>query len=48
LERYRRTGKLGWQNGHPFEKEISQVPGEESSNGGAQARLASPQPTLFG
>ncbi|MGD0655406.1 MAG: site-specific DNA-methyltransferase [Thermoguttaceae bacterium] len=22
LEHYRRTGKLGWQNGHPFEQEI--------------------------
>ena len=22
LERYRKTGREGWQNGHPFEKEI--------------------------
>ncbi len=22
LEHYRRTGRLGWQNGHPFEKEM--------------------------
>lgn len=22
LEQYRRTGRLGWQNGHPFEKEL--------------------------
>ena len=22
LEQYRRTGRLGWQNGHPFEKEV--------------------------
>lgn len=22
LEHYRKTGKLGWQNGHPFEKEV--------------------------
>jgi site-specific DNA-methyltransferase (adenine-specific) len=25
LEYYRKTGKLGWQNGHPFEKEIGFV-----------------------
>ncbi len=25
IEHYRKTGKLGWQNGHPFEKEISFV-----------------------
>jgi DNA modification methylase len=24
LEHYRRTGKCGWQNGHPFEKEVPQ------------------------
>ncbi len=24
LEHYRRTGKLGWQNGHPFEREVSE------------------------
>ena len=23
LEQYRKTGKLGWQNSHPFEKEVS-------------------------
>jgi site-specific DNA-methyltransferase (adenine-specific) len=22
LERWRETGKLGWQNGHPFEQEL--------------------------
>ena len=26
LEHYRRTGKLGWQNGHPFETELPDVP----------------------
>jgi site-specific DNA-methyltransferase (adenine-specific) len=24
LERYRQTGRTGWQNGHPFEAELSQ------------------------
>lgn len=25
LEHYRRTGRAGWQNGHPFEKEIAET-----------------------
>jgi site-specific DNA-methyltransferase (adenine-specific) len=25
LEHYRRTGRLGWQNGHPFEKEVPET-----------------------
>lgn len=29
LEQYRRTGKLGWQNGHPFERELP----EQAMNG---------------
>ncbi len=24
LERFRKTGKLGWQNSNPFEKEIQE------------------------
>jgi site-specific DNA-methyltransferase (adenine-specific) len=47
LERYRRTGKLGWQNGHPFEKEIPQVAGKENRDGLAEPGLTSPQPMLF-
>jgi DNA modification methylase len=31
LEQYRRSGRLGWQNGHPFEKEIPDLV-EESSD----------------
>jgi site-specific DNA-methyltransferase (adenine-specific) len=48
LERYRRTGKLGWQNSHPFDKEISQVAREENSDRVGEPRLTSRQPTLFG
>jgi len=48
LELYRRAGKRGWQNGHPFEKEFP-----APSHNGAGAAAAAParppsQPTLFG
>jgi len=29
LEHFRKTGRLGWQNGHPFEKEYHFVPASE-------------------
>jgi site-specific DNA-methyltransferase (adenine-specific) len=41
LEHFRKTGKLGWQNGHPFEKEIGFV-GETHTN--VEGKL---QPSLF-
>lgn len=48
LERFRRTGKLGWQNGHPFESEfpgpVSERPGQEP----LRNERRSAQPTLFG
>lgn len=31
LEHYRRTGRLGWQNGQPFEKEYDCPPWEETT-----------------
>jgi len=48
LERYRRTGKLGWQNGHPFEKEIPGRIHDGSNEPPMRTRKPSPQPTLFG
>lgn len=29
LEHFRQTGKLGWQNGHPFEKELPSSPNKQ-------------------
>ncbi len=47
LEHYRRTGKLGWQNGHPFEREVP----EPVTNGEAVAprheRVRPVERTLF-
>jgi DNA modification methylase len=46
LERHRKTGKLGWQNGHPFENEFPDAvspENEETTPGGAVA-----EPLLFG
>ena len=34
LERYRKTGREGWQNGHPFEREICDCPILADSRGG--------------
>jgi len=48
LEHYRRTGRLGWQNGHPFEKEIPEPLRESSDELPQQPRTPSSQPTLFG
>jgi site-specific DNA-methyltransferase (adenine-specific) len=47
LEHYRRTGHLGWQNGHPFEKEIPHP--EEIAPWDIEPSLQknSAQPTLF-
>lgn len=52
LEHYRRTGSLGWQNGHPFEMEIPEPvqDGNEDVDNETQvrSRVRSSQPTLFG
>ena len=48
LEHYRRTGRLGWQNGHPFEKEITEPIRECSEAHHLPSRMPSSQPTLFG
>ena len=45
LEQYRRIGRLGWQNGHPFEKEIPEI---LHDGGGDPPQAAFSQPTLFG
>jgi site-specific DNA-methyltransferase (adenine-specific) len=48
LEHYRRTGKLGWQNGHPFEKEIPE-PIARSEDEQPLPLVAEPsQTSLFG
>lgn len=47
LERYRRTGKLGWQNGHPFEHEIPVFASESNGDPAKPSRVLSSQPTLF-
>jgi site-specific DNA-methyltransferase (adenine-specific) len=43
LEQYRRTGRLGWQNGHAFEGEIPQ----SMDRPAADASVNALQPTLF-
>lgn len=48
LEHYRRTGRLGWQNGHPFEKEAPGPLQEESDEVPPPSRMPTSQPTLFG
>jgi site-specific DNA-methyltransferase (adenine-specific) len=44
LERYRQTGKLGWQNSHPFEEEMPETLQQCSEGSQVQAW----QPSLFG
>ncbi len=44
LERYRQTGKLGWQNSHPFEEEMP----ETLQKGSEGSQLQAWQPSLFG
>jgi site-specific DNA-methyltransferase (adenine-specific) len=45
LERYRRTGKLGWQNSHPFEAEFPDAVAPESDV--AAPQLSAADPLLF-
>jgi site-specific DNA-methyltransferase (adenine-specific) len=47
LEHYRRTGRLGWQNGHPFEAEFLEAPDEPSDEAWALRSHRPPQPSLF-
>jgi DNA modification methylase len=46
LEQYRRTGALGWQNSHAFEKEVGPI-GENDGWPLDPERKTSLQPTLF-
>ena len=42
LERFRATGRLGWRNGHPFQDEVSLLPGDSSplrSEGSTDQRI---------
>jgi len=48
MEQYRRTGRLGWQNGHPFEKEVPEFLQESSDKQILPSRTPISQPTLFG
>jgi hypothetical protein len=48
LERYRRVGKLGWQNAHPFENEIPDIAGASDGDARTRSRVHSSPPTLFG
>jgi site-specific DNA-methyltransferase (adenine-specific) len=47
LERFRKMGKLGWQNGHPFENEYHYQPTEDSAETASPKRSKSLQPSLF-
>ena len=47
LEHFRATGRLGWQNGHPFEKELPEFESDlagESTEGQVEPQL---QATMF-
>lgn len=45
LEHYRRTGRLGWQNGHPFELDLPRR--FTPTQGNALSHEATQQPSLF-
>lgn len=47
LEHYRQTGQLGWQNGHPFEKELPELIASDHEDGDRLQASGRPQPTLF-
>lgn len=47
IERYRRTGKLGWQNGHPFEHELPEIVQPAGRNGNHLPRDTTVQTSLF-
>lgn len=46
LERYRKTGKLGWQNGHPFEAEFPDT--AVAGDAGEASNIPVAQESLFG
>ncbi|HEV3021838.1 MAG TPA: site-specific DNA-methyltransferase [Pirellulales bacterium] len=48
LEHYRRTGKLGWQNGHPFEEDLPELNLAGSNKPGLALQKPASQPMLFG
>jgi site-specific DNA-methyltransferase (adenine-specific) len=51
LERFRTTGRTGWQNGHPFEKELPEFDAEETAEGTEESPEREVegqlQPTMF-
>jgi site-specific DNA-methyltransferase (adenine-specific) len=47
LEHFRKTGKLGWQNGHPFENEYHYQPAMDSIEAASPKHSKSLQPSLF-
>ena len=47
IERYRTTGKLGWQNSHPFERELPEMIPSGSRNGDCVPRETATQVSLF-
>ena len=47
LEHFRETGRLGWQNGHPFEKELPEFEGEASELSAEDQIEVQLQPTMF-
>ncbi len=47
LEHFRRTGKLGWQNGHPFEKELPDYTNNLSQNKSMSSDNSFSQHILF-
>jgi site-specific DNA-methyltransferase (adenine-specific) len=48
LEHYRQTGRTGWQNGHPFEKDLPDLFLRESEVDPLPLGASSSQATLFG
>jgi site-specific DNA-methyltransferase (adenine-specific) len=47
LENFRRTSRLGWQNGHPFEQEVADFASHEETESQVPSLLTSAQPSLF-
>jgi site-specific DNA-methyltransferase (adenine-specific) len=47
LENFRRTSRLGWQNGHPFEQEVADFASHEETESQVPTLLVSAQPSLF-
>lgn len=45
LERYRKTGRLGWQNGHPFQDELPEIGSDATTL--VENPQSTPQKSLF-